>query len=404
MSNKTEQNNAETVRTICGMDMEETTRGGTRRMNHSGTLIKRKHYYLAKWMVAGKVYTRSTGTSDKNKALRKLDEYTRSLREDSLLATLEALKAQIERLQARRTRDELPLGSLWDVYAETIPSDITPGTIKGYESATRNMVAWMHRHGARNAEGITAALAGEYLREEQSKLGKASWNNRLVLYKKIWRTLSKLGKAVEADAWEGYEKQKGCKHDSIRKALTPEEISRVTKAAEKDADLHLVMVIGTYTGMRLSDAAQLKWSDVDFASHKISVVPIKTKRHGTRVVIPMHKVLEAELLKARESSTGEYVSAKNAKEYTTGTLNGKTSDLFRACGFETSITDEDGKTKLVYGFHSLRHSLATLLANTNVPITVIQQILGHSAASMSLHYCHADEEKAREGISALKVA
>lgn len=46
----------------------------------SGTLVMRGKVWCARWTVEGKVFTRTTGTSDRRKAEAKLAEYTAPFR------------------------------------------------------------------------------------------------------------------------------------------------------------------------------------------------------------------------------------------------------------------------------------------------------------------------------------
>ena len=65
------------------------------RHHGSGTLVKRGKWYTAKWMVDGKVYTKSTRCANRRDALDRLEEFTKPFREESELARLENLKAKI---------------------------------------------------------------------------------------------------------------------------------------------------------------------------------------------------------------------------------------------------------------------------------------------------------------------
>ncbi len=50
-------------------------------------------------------------------------------------------------------------------------------------------------------------------------------------------------------------------------------------------------------------------------------------------------------------------------------------------------------------FHSLRHSVASHLVNERVPITTVQEILGHARNTVTDIYCHPSEESHREAAS-----
>jgi integrase len=48
-----------------------------------------------------------------------------------------------------------------------------------------------------------------------------------------------------------------------------------------------------------------------------------------------------------------------------------------------------------YGTHSARHGLATLMANRNVPVKVLQGILGHADPSLTLRVYAGLEDNAQ---------
>jgi integrase len=49
-----------------------------------------------------------------------------------------------------------------------------------------------------------------------------------------------------------------------------------------------------------------------------------------------------------------------------------------------------------FGFRSLRHSLATWLAETGMSPDVIQAMLRHGSKGMTMHYVHSTARKAQE--------
>ena len=65
------------------------------RAHGTGSLIKRGKYWSARWMVKGKLYTRSTGCSSKAEAQKKLEEFTKPFRETTDLEVLENLSARV---------------------------------------------------------------------------------------------------------------------------------------------------------------------------------------------------------------------------------------------------------------------------------------------------------------------
>ena len=205
------------------------------------------------------------------------------------------------------------------------------------------------------------------------------------------------------DVWSGFEKIKGVKNDSKRRALTKAETDALLEKA--DDSLRLLVTIGLNTAMRLVDCAKLKWADVDMEARRIRATPVKTKRHGVKIDVKISPALYSELEKAKATATGEYVCDRNASEYDSGTIEKRVKELFDSCGIVTSEKDENGKLRILTGFHSLRHTAAATMARNNIPLTTIMQIGGWKSLAMVEKYCaHATTEDVDRAIDAISNA
>ena len=74
--------------------------------------------------------------------------------------------------------------------------------------------------------------------------------------------------------------------------FTPAQVSKLVRAA--DGDWRGAILLGYYTGARLSDVANMRWNAIDWSNKIIRFTPSKTKKP---VTIPLHPHLERELLK-----------------------------------------------------------------------------------------------------------
>jgi integrase len=78
-----------------------------------------------------------------------------------------------------------------------------------------------------------------------------------------------------------------------RGTFTPTQVSKLVRAA--NGDWRGAILLGYYTGARLSDVANMRWDTVDWRNKVIRFTPSKTKKP---VTIPLHRDLERELLKS----------------------------------------------------------------------------------------------------------
>lgn len=368
-----------------------------RRPNGFGSLIFKGEGkpWLARWVYKGQVYYKTTGESDKKKALKKLEYITRPYRESREIDVIRSLQNRLLELQECRTMEELSTADIWEVFAKKLKKDdVESGTTSIYENAVHKMVEWMTPK-VKLAKDITSKLAEEYLEHLSDSVGAATYNIRLVLFKRIWKALSGEYR-LEKDVWESFKKKKVTK--STRRTVSSFEIGKVLSAAES-FDMKLLLTIGIYTGLRLSDCALLKWSDIDMEHKIIRTIPLKTRKHmDAPLEIPIHPTLLNMLHEA--ANDGEYVSDENASAYKDGKLSGQVVDLFKSCGIETS-KKVNGKTKLMCGFHSLRHTFVSMAVNSGMSPLLVQRIVGHSAVSMTEAYYHDNMDKMTEGINAL---
>lgn len=378
-----------------------------RRQNGFGTLVSKGEGkpYLARWCYDGKVYTKSTGEVDRQKALKALEKLTRPFREDSKIEVLRSLEAKVKSAEdlVKQTRS-VKLDKLEEVYESSLyAKDISSGTLHIYLSYIRSLVDWLRDSTkCKEMKEVRAAEAKEYLSSIADKISTDNYNIRLVFFKKLWNVLKEEA-GLEANVWEEFKKMK-TQRGSSRRPFTQEELLKILIVAQRDQRMLLLVALGIYTGLRISDCAMLKWKDVDIASRVLRVVPIKTRRHlSAPIEIPIHSSL-LRVLNAWASTVGtcsEYVCSDNAIDYRSGTLERKVRKLFTDCGIETSRVDEKGRRKLIAGFHSFRHSFISMAINSGMSPFAVQQVVGHASVDMTAAYFHSNLNVIKSGIESL---
>ena len=163
------------------------------------------------------------------------------------------------------------------------------------------------------------------------------------------------------------------KQKKIPEVLTKEEISLLFNAAKKhDSKIMLGFLYGS--GLRVSECASLKWSDINF-DEKLGRL-----KHGKgakdRLFILSDKLLE-DLIAYRKQSTGEYLFENNCKSITSRRIQRRIKILARKSGIKKDVHA-----------HTLRHSFATHLIESGVDVRVIQELLAHSNLQTTQIYTH----------------
>lgn len=107
-------------------EMQKNTKknGRGRRSHGSGTLERRRGYWLARWTVDGKRFSQALGTADRAEAERRLAAITAPFRLATDEERLQFMAAKIEgtRRERRRIDEEAPavrIADAWDIYAES---------------------------------------------------------------------------------------------------------------------------------------------------------------------------------------------------------------------------------------------------------------------------------------------
>ena len=173
--------------------------------------------------------------------------------------------------------------------------------------------------------------------------------------------------------------------------LMPQEI-RFWEADQSEAFLAKVKVLrpdwfpfflcALRTGMRMGELFAVRWQDVDMVQGVIRVTwnhthgSLGSPKSGKGRVIAMSDELRAALRDHRHLN-GELVFPWTGGEYLT--IN-RVKHPFRTCVRAAGIP--------LIRLHDLRHSFASQLVVKNVPIRVVQELLGHADIRMTMRYAH----------------
>lgn len=177
-----------------------------------------------------------------------------------------------------------------------------------------------------------------------------------------------------------------CLEDSEIEAL----FSQVDKNTVRGKRDYAIMKLALDTGMRWSDIASLKLSEIDWKKKEISVSQKKT---GNFLALPMTvgagNAIADYILNARPKTDNPYVFLRLRRPY--DRLNSRTPaanimKLYQSDGFVHHAGD--GK-----GFHSFRRTMGTQLIKADIPLTTISQILGHTNLDSTKRYLSLHDEK-----------
>ncbi len=406
------------------------TRIGKRR---TGCLFRHGAGWAVTWTVNGKRMFQSlrdkegnpiTGKKEAESARAELMAPYRAADEkavlENLTAKLSTVTAEVDRLEDERAPG-LKLVSAWETY-KAAPSrpDSGPRTLAGYESQWHRFADWMKAtHPDKpTLRDVSKEIAGEYAAALAGKVGAATYNKHVFLLSLVFRTLAENPDArLTCDPFAKVSRKRAVANS--RRELTLEELARVCAATK--GEMRILFAIGLYTGLRLGDAATLRWQETDIARGVILRIPNKTARRNPKpVTVPLHPALAGALAKTPEKKRRGFVLPAIADLYqnATATLSKQIQDLFENNGIKTEregtgfvrTAAKHGKEKWAHtgtravvevGFHSLRHSFVSLCRASGAPLAVVESIVGHSSPAMTRHYTHTGEAAARASVDAL---
>lgn len=237
--------------------------------------------------------------------------------------------------------------------------------------------------------------------------------------------------------------------------LTLEEWNRIIERFPADSRYHIPLMIGFYTGMRISETFALTWDDIDLDNHTISVNKQIVKRNfgaDVRKVVEqkgkremrsswyfttpktassnrtikfgdtLYKALKSEKIRQskNEIKYGEYYTIHVIKSET----DEKGNEMKRIVPVQKCIQSplkrvrmvciaENGQytstdsfkycsrvihreMQLAFDYHSLRHTHATLLIESGADVKDVQTRLGHTNIETTLQTYVHDTEKMTE--------
>ena len=382
---------------------------------------------------------RSTGSTNKKRAQEIANELERSAkgvmkggseeaqRAKSLLAdavaeieretfTAPTARHYLSKLLQIATKEDLQKFTVESWAAEWIRRKArtsSVATMKRYRHNTQSFLKWLGAGRAgKPLESITALDARRWreLLQDSGRAGKT-----VLSYTKdvsaVFRAAIREG-LISHNPFAGLEAV-DTSDSQQRKPFTGEEVGKLLAAAPSEEWRGLVLT-AAFTGLRLSDAARMRWSAVDLEAKRISLMPTKTEKKKREVRIPIQPDLLAYLLAApvAQDTPNAPVFPTLAKKKPNGRngLSAQAVALMAAAGVDRGKPSRQieegaergaGRVTWERGFHSLRHTFTSWLRNAGVSEEDRMALTGHSTRDSHAIYSHADESALRKAISKL---
>jgi len=322
---------------------------------------------------------------------------------------VDALRAELGRLETKQATEAdeadppLTLDDAWGAFecAANRP-ECGEDTMRQHKSNWLDFLAWFRVKSpeARFIRDVTETVAGQYMSDfGKQKISANTYNKRVGFFRLFFRVLAKQARIAD-NPFAEIAKRRLQTHS--RRALSRKEL--VTLLFSSEGEMQRLIWVGTFTGLRLGDCCTLRWAEVDLSSGVIRRVQRKIKNRRDPVIIGIPRPLYR-LLAAVEMPTG-YVCPSYAQRYLKSrseqtNISREIQAFFEKCGIETNLDVGNSRKAVEVGFHSLRHTYASIHAEEGTPQAAIQDNMGHSNPAMTEHYQHISEDTARKVAAAL---
>jgi site-specific recombinase XerD len=177
----------------------------------------------------------------------------------------------------------------------------------------------------------------------------------------------------------------------VREHLTETEMDKLLAALKRNRHGHRDWLIGLLIyrhGLRVSEACDLRWDDLDFTRRTIDVRRLK-RSHDSRHYLERQELIGLRVLQRSYAKR----SIKSAWVFVN-----ERSQPFGRMGIGRMIERAGAAAKLPFKVHvhMLRHSTGYALANKGMDTRRLQHFLGHASITNTVRYSAMSPEPFRD--------
>lgn len=215
------------------------------------------------------------------------------------------------------------------------------------------------------------------------------------------------GKGLIAEALQTAIPETSAPRRAIRHGFMPEELEQLLSAADRSAVIgkrdYAMMLLAIQTGLRVVDISSLTFQNIDWHRAEIHVVQHKT---GRALSMPMEpavgNAIADYILNGRPKGECSFVFLSKDPPYRrlhNRSASSIVSRYMKKCGIDRESIPRRG-------FHSFRRSFGARLLQSEIPLEMLSEMLGHSSIDSSKPYVAVDETGLRScaiGLTGLEV-
>jgi integrase len=377
----------------------------------------------------GKPMWRTTKLADKKAALLLAREWEyAALRARRGALTAEIARKVVSDILERVGGERIDSRSVRDYFAEWMESRRAEAEAKGgnaaragrstlsrYQTILNNFLESLGKARAAASIGLITAADIERCRNRYIWEGKShtTADFALTIIRGVFNTARRRG-IIASNPAEAVDPLRGAA--AKREAFSDSDVRRLLAAV--DAEWQGMILFAVHAGLRLQDAANLTWGNIDRERRCLSFEARKTshrKRDGMReTIVALHPDVMQWLRSRPEGRRADAPLFPSLRGRPTGGCRGLSlvfAALMDAAGIDCGKAREamparDGKPSRGHavrklGFHSLRHAMVSRLARAEVSADVRREMVGHGSDEIHRRYVHLDIEDQRAAVGKL---
>lgn len=257
-------------------------------------------------------------------------------------------------------------------------------TIKDYQLYLNNFLVYLNRSGIYTLKGITERHILDFVSTtENNKINVVSSLRVLFRY---WLE----NHLIETDFDLVLKSYKWVKHEKVPSFFTVDEVRTIETSIDRSSGVgkrnYAMLLLASRLGLRASDIAHLKFTNIDWEKNEISFVQYKT---GNPISLPLLNDVGNAIIDylkyGRFKSESKQVFISSRAPYIPANKSIVCSAIREV--ITKSKVKTDGRR---HGPHSMRHSLACCLLKNEVPMPVISETLGHTKTDTTMTYLRID--------------
>lgn len=188
-----------------------------------------------------------------------------------------------------------------------------------------------------------------------------------------------------------------------RKPFTANEVEALLKVA--GTDWQTAILFAAFAGLRLGDAVNLTWGNLNLFEKTLTFRPKKNTRKKLELTVPLCERLMNHLLTLPKGKDSDPICPTLAGLTSAGKsgLSMRFNRLMKQAKIKQTAIQSKGKGRSFRAktFHSLRHFFITRLEEAGVAPDIRQKLAGHSTDKAHSRYTHTELSTLRKAVAGI---